>query len=98
MSMKCSSAVCVISPSKVVWCCVCSIRTPPTRINVAKIISHVFYIVTCIVNHTYIDLSKSFETSSIERQLIAVREFMRCAWEQGISPLSIPSGVTASVV
>ena len=41
----------------------------------------------------YVGVSKSFETSSIERQPMAVRECVRCAWEQGTSPLSMPSGV-----
>jgi len=42
---------------------------------------------------TYIGVSKSFETSSVDRQLTAVRECVHCAWEQGMSPLSMPSGV-----
>jgi len=41
----------------------------------------------------YIGVSKSFETSSIDRQPMAVRECVRCAWEQGMSPLSMPSGI-----
>ena len=42
---------------------------------------------------TYEGVSKSFETSSIDRQPMAVRECVRCAWEQGTSPLNMPSGV-----
>ena len=41
----------------------------------------------------YKSVSKSFETSSVDRQPMAVREWVRCAWEQGTLPLSIPSGV-----
>jgi len=41
----------------------------------------------------YIDVSKSFETCSINCQPMAVHECVRCAWEQGTSPLSMPSGV-----
>ena len=37
--------------------------------------------------------SKSFGTSSIDRQPMALRECVRCALEQGASPLSMPSGV-----
>jgi hypothetical protein len=45
------------------------------------------YITKCV------GVSKSFQTSSIERQPMAVRECVRYAWEQGTSPLSMPSGV-----
>ena len=41
----------------------------------------------------YVGVSKSFETSYTERQLMAVHECVRCVWEQGASPLSMPSGV-----
>ena len=41
----------------------------------------------------YKGISKSFETSSIDLQPTAVREWVRCAWEQGTSPLSMTSGV-----
>jgi len=41
----------------------------------------------------YVGVSKIFETSSVERQLMAVCECVRRAWEQGTSPLSMPSGV-----
>ena len=41
----------------------------------------------------YKGVSKSFETSSTDRQPMAVRKWVRCAWEQGTSPLSMPSGV-----
>jgi hypothetical protein len=40
-----------------------------------------------------VGVSKSFETSSKDSQPMAVRECVRCAWEQGTSPLSMPSGV-----
>jgi hypothetical protein len=41
----------------------------------------------------YEGVSKSFETSSIDRQPMALRECVRCALEQEASPLSMPSGV-----
>ena len=41
----------------------------------------------------YKGVSKRFETSSIDRQPMAVREWVRWAWEQGTSPPSIPTGV-----
>jgi len=41
----------------------------------------------------YEGVSKSFETSSIDRQPMAVHEWVRCAWEQGTLPLSMPNGV-----
>jgi hypothetical protein len=47
---------------------------------------------TCIKYVVGVGVSKCFETSSIERQKTAVRECVRCAWEQGTSPLSMPSG------
>jgi len=42
---------------------------------------------------TYIGVAKRFEACSIDRQPMAVRGCVRCAWEQGTSPLSMPSGV-----
>jgi hypothetical protein len=45
------------------------------------------------VVHVYVGVSKGFETGSMEHQLMAVRECVRCGWEQGTSPLSMPSGV-----
>ena len=33
----------------------------------------------------YVGVSKSLETSSIDHQLMAVRECVRCAWKQGTS-------------
>jgi len=41
----------------------------------------------------YVVVSKSFESNSVEHKPMAVRERVRCAWEQGTSPLSMPSGV-----
>ena len=41
----------------------------------------------------YVGVSKSFETSSIDRQPMTVHECVHCAWEQGTLPLSMPSGV-----
>jgi len=41
----------------------------------------------------YVGVSNSFETSSIDRQPMAIRECVRYAWEQRTSPLSMPSGV-----
>ena len=45
------------------------------------------------IHGIYVGVSKSFETSSTERQPMAVCEYAGCAWEQGTSPLSMPSGV-----
>ena len=42
---------------------------------------------------SYEGVSKNFETSSIDRQPMAVCEYVCCSWEQGMSPLSMPSGV-----
>jgi hypothetical protein len=48
--------------------------------------------------HIYVGVSKSFETSSIDRQTMAVGECVRCAWEQGTLPLSKPSGVAVGTL
>jgi hypothetical protein len=42
---------------------------------------------------SYVGVSESFETSSIDCQPMAVREWVRSAWEQGTSPLSVLSGI-----
>jgi len=47
-----------------------------------------------VINLIYIGVSKSFKTSSMERQSMAVCECVRCSWKQGTLPLSLPSGVT----
>ena len=47
-----------------------------------------------VINLIYVGVSKSLETSSIERQPMAVCECVRCSWDQGMLPLSLPSGVT----
>jgi len=52
-------------------------KTVKIRINICK----------------YEGVSKSFETSSIDCQPTAVHEWVRCTWEQGTSPLSMPSGI-----
>jgi len=41
----------------------------------------------------YVGVSKHFETSYTECQPMAVHECVCCAWEEGTSPLSMPSGV-----
>jgi len=41
----------------------------------------------------YVGVSECLETSYTECQPMAVCECMRCAWEQGTSPLSMPSAV-----
>jgi hypothetical protein len=41
----------------------------------------------------YVGVSKSSQTSSTDLQRIVLRECVRYAWEQGTSPLSVPSGV-----
>jgi hypothetical protein len=46
----------------------------------------------------YVGVSKSSQTSSTDCQWIALRECMRCAWEQGTSPLSVPSGVAVGTL
>jgi len=47
----------------------------------------------CGQKDLYKGVSKSFETSSIDCQPMEVHEWVRCAWEQGTLPLSMPSGV-----
>jgi hypothetical protein len=41
----------------------------------------------------YVGVSKSSQTSSTDRQRMVLHECVRCAREQGMSPLSVPSGV-----
>jgi len=41
----------------------------------------------------YIGVSKSSQTTSTDRQPMALRECLRYAWQQGTSPLTVPSGV-----
>jgi hypothetical protein len=41
----------------------------------------------------YVGISKMSETGSIEHQPMIVRECVRCGWEQGTSPLSMPCDV-----
>jgi hypothetical protein len=55
---------------------------------------------TCliVVFTIYVGVSKSSQTSSTDRQRIALRECVRCAWEQGTSPLSVPSGVAVWIL
>ena len=47
----------------------------------------------CGQKDLYKGVSKSFETSSIDCQPMEVHEWVHCAWEQGMLPLSMPSGV-----
>ena len=54
---------------------------------------YVCYNVKTLSLNNYEGVSKSFETSPIDRQPMAVCECVRCAWEQGLLPLSMPSGV-----